>query len=43
LPGVVQSGADTIAEDVVFEGGKHREHASHGSAGGCGQVERFAE
>ena len=40
---MVQASTDAVAEDVVFEGGKHREHAGHRSAGGCGQIERFAE
>jgi hypothetical protein len=28
-----------IAQDVVFEGSKHGQHASHCSACGCGQIE----
>src|ERR1039457_969794 len=42
LPGVVQTGTDAFPQDVVFEGGKHGQHASHRSAGGCGQIKRFA-
>jgi hypothetical protein len=43
LPGMVQSGTNAVTQDVVFEGGKDRQHAGHRSAGGCGQIERFAE
>jgi len=28
LPGVVQSSTNAVTQDVVFEGGKHQEHAA---------------
>jgi hypothetical protein len=43
LPGVRQTGADTLAQDLTLKLREHREQASHGSSGGRRQIECFSQ
>jgi hypothetical protein len=38
-----QTGSDALAQDLALKLGKHGEQASHGAAGGRGQIKRFGQ
>ena len=43
LPGVRQSGADPLAQNLAFELGEHRQQAGHGAPGRRRQIECFRQ